>query len=134
MWSGSATNRSASSRTLPFSLPVVVKPVAEGSSVGVTIVRDAAEFDAALAEAFAVSRRVLVEQFVAGPELSVVTLVDRTLGAVEIEPAREFYDYEAKYGKAGTRYHIPPRLPDALREGPPKPPVSPRTAPWAAAA
>jgi D-alanine-D-alanine ligase len=100
---------------LPFPLPVVVKPVAEGSSVGVTVVREAGEFDAALAAAFAVSRRVLVEQFVAGPELSVVTLVDRTLGAVEIEPAREFYDYEAKYGKAGTRYHIPPRLPEAVR-------------------
>jgi D-alanine-D-alanine ligase len=51
-----------------------------------------------------------VERFVAGTELSVVTLVDRALGAVEIAPAREFYDYEAKYGQSGTQYHIPPRL------------------------
>jgi len=98
----------------PFELPVVVKPVAEGSSVGVTIVRASDEWGPALAAAFAVSGRVLVERFVAGVELSVVTLVDRALGAVEIAPAREFYDYEAKYGQAGTQYHVPPRLPGPL--------------------
>ncbi len=98
---------------LSFGLPAVVKPVAEGSSVGVTIVREAIALAPALELAFSVSAKVIVEQFVAGPELSVVTLVDRTLGAVEIEPAREFYDYEAKYGKSGTRYHIPPRLDSA---------------------
>jgi D-alanine-D-alanine ligase len=103
--------------TAPFTLPVVVKPVAEGSSVGVTIVRTPAEWPGALSAAFAVSSRVLVERFVAGTELSVVTLVDRALGAVEIAPAREFYDYEAKYGQAGTQYHIPPRLPAPLLEG-----------------
>ncbi len=102
--------------TPPFALPVVVKPVAEGSSVGVTIVRAPGEWAPALAAAFAISSRVLVERFVAGVELSVVTLVDRALGAVEIAPAREFYDYEAKYGQAGTQYHIPPRLPAPLLE------------------
>ena len=100
---------------LPFGVPLVVKPVAEGSSVGVTIVRSEGTFAPALAAAFGVSRAVLIEQFVAGPELSVVTLGDRTLGSVEIEPAREFYDYEAKYGQAGTRYHIPPRLDPEVR-------------------
>lgn len=113
VWQRGGADQSVSA--LPFPLPVVVKPVAEGSSVGVTIVQTEAQFEPALAEAFRVSRRVLVEQFVAGPELSVVTLVDRGLGAVEIAPAREFYDYEAKYGKAGTQYFIPPRLPEAVR-------------------
>ncbi len=93
---------------LPFELPVVVKPVAEGSSVGVTIVQTPELFAQAMTDA-AVSD-VLVEQFVEGPELSVVILGDRVLGSVEIEPVRDFYDYEAKYGEAGTRYHVPPRL------------------------
>ena len=94
---------------LPFALPVVVKPVAEGSSVGVTIVETPESFASAMNDA-AVSD-VLVEQFVDGPEISVVVLGDRVLGSVEIEPVREFYDYAAKYEESGTRYHVPPRLP-----------------------
>jgi D-alanine-D-alanine ligase len=62
----------------------------------------------ALAEA--ATGPVMVEAFVEGPELSVVCLGDAALGCVEIEPLRDFYDYEAKYGSAGTRYHVPPRL------------------------
>ncbi len=96
--------------SLPFGLPVVVKPVADGSSVGVTIVHEAADFRAALEQASA-GRQILIERFVEGPEVSVVLLGDTCLGSVEIEPARDFYDYEAKYGVAGTRYHVPPRLP-----------------------
>jgi D-alanine-D-alanine ligase len=52
----------------------------------------------------------MVEVLVDGPEMSVVCLGDEALGCVEIEPLRDFYDYEAKYGSTGTRYHIPPRL------------------------
>mgnify|MGYP001292186648 CR=1 FL=1 len=93
---------------LPFTLPVVVKPVAEGSSVGVEIIRDETrlisvlrqgEFDA-----------YLIEEFIEGPEFSVVCIGTQCLGSVEIEPMREFYDYSAKYEEFGTRYHIPPRL------------------------
>ncbi|MCA9540011.1 MAG: D-alanine--D-alanine ligase [Myxococcales bacterium] len=93
---------------LPFPLPVAVKPVAEGSSVGVTLVREAAAFDEAIRRAQ--PGRVLIEEMIIGPELSVACLGEEVLGSVEIEPAREFYDYEAKYGNAGTRYHLPPRL------------------------
>ena len=46
-----------------------------------------------------------------GAELSVVCWGDNVIGSVEIVPARDFYDYEAKYGNAGTVYHVPPRLP-----------------------
>lgn len=94
---------------LPFPLPVVVKPVAQGSSVGTTLVFEADAFGPAL-EAAAACGDVLIEQLVAGPELSVVSFGDDVLGSVEIEPTRTFYDYEAKYGTAGTRYHLPPRL------------------------
>lgn len=99
---------------LPFPLPVVVKPVAEGSSVGVGIVREADAFAPAMTAA-AVSD-VLVEAFIEGPEMSVVVLGDTVLGSVEIEPAEGFYDYEAKYADAGTRYHVPPRLSESDRE------------------
>ncbi|MEZ4466026.1 MAG: D-alanine--D-alanine ligase [bacterium] len=95
---------------LPFPLPAVVKPVAEGSSVGVSIVRDASEWAAAQA-AIAGKGQVLIEAFVAGPELSVAILGDAVLGAVEVEATRTFYDYDAKYAAgSGTRYHLPPRL------------------------
>lgn len=97
---------------LPFELPVAIKPVADGSSVGVTLVHDPAQVPAALAAA---APRALIEQFVRGPELSVAVIGDTVLGSVEIEPARAFYDYEAKYGQSGTRYHLPPRIDAADR-------------------
>ena len=98
---------------LPFELPVVVKPVAEGSSVGVYIVRTENEFYQALA--LGAHDHYLIEKFVEGPEFSVVCLGDELIGSVEIEPLRAFYDYDAKYGDHGTRYHVPPRLSDADR-------------------
>jgi len=97
-----------SADNLPFDLPVAVKPVAEGSSVGVTLVHEEAAFAQAMKAA--ATGPVMVEVLVTGPEISVVCLGDEALGCVEIEPLRDFYDYEAKYGSAGTRYHVPPRL------------------------
>ena len=93
---------------MPFEVPFVIKPVAEGSSVGVSIVKDATDF--AQVVAGATHETYLVECFVEGTEYSVVCLADQVVGSVEIEPLRGFYDYEAKYGDEGTRYHVPPRL------------------------
>lgn len=106
LWTGKQLD-GKSAEDLPFPLPVAIKPVADGSSVGVTLVHDAAQVPGALAAA---APRVLIEQFVRGPELSVAVMGDTVLGSVEIEPARAFYDYEAKYGQSGTRYHLPPRV------------------------
>lgn len=95
----------------PFAPPFVVKPAAEGSSVGISIVRTPSDWPAARETAKGMGD-VIVERFVDGPELSVAILGDTVLGAVEIEPARDFYDYTAKYaGDSGTAYHLPPRLP-----------------------
>jgi D-alanine-D-alanine ligase len=110
VWHRGAPGTDPSTAECPFDGKVVVKPVAEGSSVGVTIVQSPEAFRPAVAEAFRVADRILVERFVEGVELSVVTFFNRPLGAVEIEPVRAFYDYEAKYGNAGTRYHVPPRV------------------------
>ena len=92
---------------LPFDLPVVVKPAREGSSVGVSIVREAAQWGPALEVAFTHDEVVLVEQFIKGREIQVGVLDDRAIGTIEIVPKNEFYDYEAKY-TAGMAEHICP--------------------------
>ena len=99
-------------------LPLVVKPAAEGSSVGVTIARTLEAVDPAIALARLYGDgRVVCEAFVAGMETTVGVLDGIALGTVEIVPATEFYDYEAKYLRDDTQYHAPARLPaDVLEE------------------
>ena len=92
---------------LPFPLPVVVKPSQEGSSVGVTIVKELAQLQAAMELAFGYDAEILVERFVKGREIQIGILDDRAIGAIEIVPKNEFYDYEAKY-TAGMAEHICP--------------------------
>lgn len=93
-----------------FGFPVVVKPVAEGSSVGVAVAHTPEELVAACERAFVFDDALLIERFVGGLEVSVAVVEDRALGAVEIVPKRAFYDFSAKYTSAATEYHIPPRL------------------------
>jgi len=93
-----------------FGFPVVVKPVTEGSSVGVEIVRSEEEFVAACERAFFFDDEILVERFIEGQEVSVAVVHDHAIGAVEIAPKSGFYDYGAKYTKGATEYHIPPRI------------------------
>jgi D-alanine-D-alanine ligase len=100
--------------TLPFSLPVVVKPSREGSSVGVSIVREAPELAAALELAWRYDSDILVEQFVKGREIQVGILDDRAMGAIEIVPKNEFYDFEAKYTAGMAEHILPAPLPEAL--------------------
>jgi D-alanine-D-alanine ligase len=91
-------------------LPLVVKPADEGSSFGISLVKTREDFAQAVRQALALSDRVLVEQFVAGPEVTVAVLDGEALGALEVEPHRAFYDYRAKYEKGGSTHHIPPRI------------------------
>jgi len=96
---------------LPFGLPVVVKPAGEGSSVGVEIVRDAARLAPACVEAARYKGDVIVERYLAGREVQVAVLDGESLGAIEVVPSREFYDYTAKYTAGSTQYFCPARLP-----------------------
>jgi D-alanine-D-alanine ligase len=96
---------------LPFGLPCVVKPAGEGSSVGVSIVREEAKLREACLDAAKYKGDVIVEQYVKGIEVNVAVLDDKALGAIEIAPAREFYDYAAKYTAGTTQYHYPARIP-----------------------
>jgi D-alanine-D-alanine ligase len=93
-----------------FGFPCVVKPVREGSSVGVAICDDLPGFLAACERALCFDDEVLVERHIAGMEVSVAILGDRALGAVEIAPRSGFYDYQHKYTRGATEYVIPPRL------------------------
>jgi D-alanine-D-alanine ligase len=96
---------------LPFGLPAVVKPGNEGSSVGVHIVRDAAALAGACADAARFKGELVVERYVRGAEVNVAVLDGKALGAIEIVPSNEFYDYEAKYTPGKTQYFYPARLP-----------------------
>lgn len=94
----------------PFTPPLVVKPAASGSSIGVTVVRTASLLPAALARAAAEDERVLVEEFVPGREITVGLLDFEPLPPVEIVPGAEFYDYFSKYASDATRYLCPAPL------------------------
>ncbi len=103
-------------RAIPLDPPFVVKPVDEGSSVGVRFVHDAAEADEAVAELRPRHRRLMAESFVRGRELTVGILGDRSLPVIEIVPTTPFYDYEAKYLRDDTRYVVDPPLPEGVAE------------------
>jgi len=100
---------------LPFGIPCVVKPSGEGSSVGVHLVKDAAKLAEACRDAATFKGEVIVERYVKGSEVNVAVLEGNALGAIEIVPANEFYDYAAKYTAGTTRYFYPARIPDAHR-------------------
>ena len=78
-------------------LPLVVKPVASGSSIGVSIVHTPEELRRALTDALALGGRTVLEEYVKGRELQVGILEDEALPAIEIIPKQGFYDYENKY-------------------------------------
>ena len=88
-------------------LPVFVKPASEGSSVGMTKVKRAADLDEAFAAAVNYDPVVIAEKFIDGPELTAGILGERVLPLIRIETPREFYDYQAKYFTDDTRYLIP---------------------------
>ncbi|MDN3578757.1 D-alanine--D-alanine ligase [Chitinimonas viridis] len=97
-------------------LPLFVKPNIEGSSIGVTKVKVAGELKAAFEEARKYDRVVLAERFIGGGEYSAPILGDAVRGytvlpAIKIEPATEFYDYQAKYFRDDTVYRCPCGLP-----------------------
>jgi D-alanine-D-alanine ligase len=93
-----------------FGFPCVVKPVNEGSSVGITICATFAELVPAVEQALCFDDELLVERYIVGREVSVAVLDGRAIGAVEIAPRAGFYDYANKYTKGATDYFVPPRM------------------------
>jgi len=93
-----------------FSLPWVIKPACEGSSVGVSIVKEKVELKTALETGFSHGKEIIVEKYIKGKEVQIGILNDKSLGGVEVRPSLEFYNYEAKYTPGLTEYILPPGI------------------------
>ncbi|MBS0409117.1 MAG: D-alanine--D-alanine ligase [Proteobacteria bacterium] len=98
--------------------PYVVKPNAQGSSVGVILVFEGANGPPTevAAPSWTFGEEVLVEPYVRGLELAVAVMGDKPLTVTEIEPSTGFYDYEAKYGEGGSVHVLPARIPAEIAE------------------
>jgi D-alanine-D-alanine ligase len=106
----------ASSRELQdkVGFPVIVKPSKQGSTVGLTLVREPDQLEAAVKEAFRYDDEVMLEQFISGRELTVGILGNEALPIGEIIPQHELYDYECKYTKGMAVEEFPARLDPAV--------------------
>ena len=94
--------------------PLVAKPAREGSTIGVSIVRDAEGLRAGLEEALRHDDLVLVEEFIAGAEVTVGVLGEQPLPVIQVVPKGGFYDYQSKYTPGQTEYLLPAPLPAAV--------------------
>lgn len=102
-----------------YGLPVVVKPVREGSTIGVTIARDVDALASGLVQARRYDARVLVQRFVEGTEITVGVLATPelcVLPTLEITYENESYDYDAKYTEGRSHHVIPARIPERARQ------------------
>ncbi|ARW16341.1 D-alanine--D-alanine ligase [Komagataeibacter europaeus] len=104
----------------PMPAPYVVKPLNEGSSVGVEIILPGSNRRATVAAEWTFGGQVLVEEYIPGRELTVGVLEDRALTVTDITPTGGgpgFYDYQAKYASGGSRHELPARIhPDAFEQ------------------
>ena len=111
------TRAEAASRHL-LEPPYVIKPIAEGSSFGVVIVREGANSppQELLHEDWAYGDTLMAEEFIPGRELSVGVMGERALAVTEITTLREFYDFDAKYAAGGSSHIVPADLPDNIMQ------------------
>ncbi len=94
----------------PMPRPYVIKPLNEGSSVGVSIIRDGDNRRADVAKNWRFGPTAMVEEYVPGRELTVGVMGDRPLAVTEVAPRQGFYDYEAKYAEGGSHHVVPARV------------------------
>lgn len=116
---GKLMDRHEAAKAHPMPLPYVVKPNAQGSSVGVYIVREGANRppEQLLDPDWTFGDDVLVEEFIEGQELTVAVMHDRgALAVTEILPAGEWYDFDAKYSEGGSRHEIPAKIPQTIAD------------------
>ena len=105
-----SANSDAATVVKKLGLPLFVKPANEGSSVGISKVKAVSDLQAAYQEAVKYDSLVIAESFVGGGEYTAAILGEQALPVIKIEPANEFYDYEAKYLRDDTRYLCPSGL------------------------
>ncbi|WP_082233970.1 D-alanine--D-alanine ligase [Halobacillus massiliensis] len=101
-----------------FTVPFVVKPNQEGSTLGLTIIKDDAQIDEAVKLAAASDSVILVEDFISGREVTVPVIgkqgEEEALPVIEIIPKSEYYDYESKYKPGGSEHIVPAKIDDEL--------------------
>jgi len=109
---GRVVNRAEAAKAHVLPRPYVLKPIAEGSSVGVFIVTEehAHPPQELTRSDWKFGEQLLAERFIPGLELTCAVLGDKPLGVIEIEAATRFYDYEAKYAPGGSRHILPARI------------------------
>ena len=100
----------------PMPRPYVVKPIDQGSSVGVHIVKEGDNLAAVEVAEAQFGEKVLVEKFVPGHELTVAVMADKAVAVTELRPRTKFYDYEAKYTEGITEHLIPAPIPAEVYE------------------
>ncbi|MCM8812221.1 MAG: D-alanine--D-alanine ligase [Candidatus Omnitrophica bacterium] len=98
---------SALTRAKDMVFPIVVKPAGQGSSIGMSIVDTMEELAPAAEKAGQFGERIILEEYLPGPEVTVGILEDRPLPVVQVIPKNRFYDYEAKYTPGMTEYRVP---------------------------
>ena len=102
-------NRKIKNKKINF--PLVIKPINEGSSLGVYICKNKIQFNKNYNKLRNEYNKILVEEYIPGKEIQVAVMCDKALGAIELIPKREFYDYKAKYSsKAKTKHVMPAAL------------------------
>ncbi len=102
----------------PMETPYVLKPVAQGSSVGVFIVEEGANRppEDLFRQEWSFGEELMAETYVPGRELTVSVVDDKPLAVTEILPATEYYDYEAKYAEGGSKHVIPADIPEEITQ------------------
>jgi len=95
-------------------LPCVIKPVDQGSTIGLSVVRKSGDIPLAIETAGGFGDTIMVEKYITGKELSVPILAGHALPVIEIRPSHEIYDYECKYTPGMTEYRVPAPIPEAL--------------------
>ncbi len=96
--------------TVKLPMPFVVKPANEGSTIGISVVREKREIGPALSHARKYDRKIVAERFVEGDEITVAVVNGEPLPVVQVKPAKGFYDFEAKYTKGMTEYLVPAKI------------------------
>jgi len=114
---GTAISREALAAEEPLPRPYVIKPVAEGSSVGVQIVQDGDPPVPAADANWPYGDTVIAERFVPGRELTVSVMGERALGVTELRPRDGFYDYRNKYTGGATEHLLPAPVPESVHDG-----------------
>ena len=99
-------NKKINNKKIKF--PLVIKPVSEGSSLGVFICKTKKQFTSKYKKLLEKYDKILVEEYIPGREIQVAVMGEKALGAIELVPRRQFYDYTAKYSNTAQTQHIMP--------------------------